>query len=198
MSLQTEPRYTLTEYLDLERSAQARHEYYRGEVFAMGGASFAHTVIVGNVASELRTQLKGKPCRVSPTDLRVKVGGSGLYTYPDIVVVCGPPRLEQPGETLVNPQIIVEVLSESTEAKDRGWKFEQYQGIESLTDYVLVAQDTPRVEHYQRQLDGSWIYTSENRLDHRIAIVSVGCELELAEVYDKVERLREPGAVYRC
>jgi Uma2 family endonuclease len=163
----------------------------------MGGASFAHTVIVGNVAGELRNQLKGKPCRVSPTDLRVKVGSSGLYTYPDIVVVCGPPQLEQPGEMLLNPQVIVEVLSEGTEAKDRGWKFEQYQTIGSLADYVLVSQDTPRIEHYQRQSDGSWIYTAENRLDGSITVASIGCELKLAEVYDKVEGLKEPGAFYR-
>jgi Uma2 family endonuclease len=197
MSVQVEPRYTLAEYLELERSTQVKHEYYRGEVFAMGGASFAHTVIVGNIAGELRNLLKGKPCRVSPTDLRVKVGNSGFYTYPDVVVVCGPPQLEQPGEVLCNPQVIIEVLSEGTEAKDRGWKFEQYQTIASLTDYLLVAQETPRIEHYQRQPDGTWIYAAENRLDHGIGIVTIGCELELAEVYDKVEGLREPGAVYR-
>jgi Uma2 family endonuclease len=197
MSVQPKPHYTLAEYLELERSTQVKHELYRGEVFAMGGASFAHTVIVGNLARELGQQVKGKPCRVSPTDLRVKVGSSGLYTYPDIVVVCGPPQLEQPGEMLLNPQVIVEVLSEGTEAKDRGWKFEQYQTIGSLADYVLVSQDTPRIEHYQRQSDGSWIYTAENRLDGSITVASIGCELKLAEVYDKVEGLKEPGAFYR-
>lgn len=197
MSVQPKPQYTLAEYLDLERSTQVKHEFYRGEVFAMGGASFAHTVIVGNLARELGQQVKGKPCRVSPTGLRVKVGSSGLYTYPDIVVVCGPPQLEQPGEMLLNPQVIVEVLSEGTEAKDRGWKFEQYQTIGSLTDYVLVSQDTPRIEHYQRQPDDSWIYTAENHLERSIGIASIGCELKLAEIYDKVEGLKEPGAFYR-
>ena len=98
---------------------------------------------------------------------------------------------------LLNPQVIVEVLSEGTEAKDRGWKFEQYQTIASLTDYLLVAQDTPRIEHYQRQPDHSWIYTAENRLDGSITVASIGCELKLAEVYDKVEGLKEPGAFYR-
>lgn len=196
MSVQPETRYTLAEYLDLERSTQVKHEYFRGEVFAMGGASFAHTVIVGNLARELGQQLKAKPCRVSPTDLRVKVAGSGLYTYPDIVVVCGPPQLERPGETLINPQVIVEVLSEGTEAKDRGWKFEQYQAIGSLTDYLLVAQETPRIEHYQRQPDGRWIYSAENRLEAAVAISSIDCKLKLAEVYDKIEGLKEPGASY--
>jgi Uma2 family endonuclease len=196
MSIQPKTRYTLTEYLDLERSTQVKHEYFRGEVFTMGGASFAHTVIVGNLARELGQQLKGKPCRVSPTDLRVKVGNSGLYTYPDIVVVCGPPQLEQPGDTLTNPQVIVEVLSEGTEAKDRGWKFERYQAIDSLTDYVLVAQGTPRIEHFQRQRDGKWIYTAENRVDRSVALASIACELRLAEIYDKVEGLKEPGAFY--
>lgn len=197
MAVQPKIRYTLTEYLDLEHSTQVKHEFFRGEVFAMGGASFVHTVIVGNLARELGQQLKGKPCRVSPTDLRVKVGGSGLYTYPDIVVVCGPPQLEQPGETLANPQAIVEVLSEGTEAKDRGWKFEQYQLIASLTDYVLVAQETPRIEHYQRQPGGKWIYAAENHPERSVALCSIGCDLRLAEVYDKVEGLKEPGASYR-
>ena len=99
MSIPPTARYTVEEYLDLERSTQQKHEYFCGEVFAMGGASFSHTVVVGNVAGELRAQLKGRPCRVSPTDLRVRVGDSGLYTYPDNVVVCGPPQLEQPGDT---------------------------------------------------------------------------------------------------
>ena len=197
MSVQAKTRYTIEEYLALERSTLQKHEYYRGEVFAMGGASYAHTVVVGNLAREIGQQIKGKPCRVSPTDLRVRVGESGLYTYPDIVVVCGPPRLEQPGDTLMNPAVIIEVLSEATEAYDRGRKFELYQSIPSLTDYVLVAQDTPRIEHFQRHSGDHWLYTAESRIEAGITIASIGCELRLAEVYDKVEGLREPLAQYR-
>jgi Uma2 family endonuclease len=189
MSVQPKTRHTIEEYLALERSTQQKHEYYRGEVFAMEGASYAHTVIVGNPAREIGQQIKDRPCRVSPPDLRVRVGESGLYTYPDIVVVCGPPRLEQPGDTLVNPAVIIEVLSEATEAYDRGRKFELYQSIPSLTDYVLVAQDTPRIEHFQRQPSGHCLYAAENRLNASVAMASIDCELSRAEVYDKVDGL---------
>jgi Uma2 family endonuclease len=194
MSVPPTPRFSVEEYLALELSTQQKHEYFQGEVFAMAGASYAHTVVVVNVAGELRAQLKGKPCRASSADLRVRTGDSGLYTYPDIVVVCGPPKLDQPGDTLTNPAVIVEVPSEATEAWARGRKFELYQAIESLTDYLLVAQDTPRIEHYRRQPGGQWIYTLENRLD---ASVAIACELRLAEVYEKVEGLREPLSYYR-
>ena len=197
MSVQPKPGYTVEDYLALELSTQQKHEYFQGEVFAMTGASFAHTVVAGNVGGELRLQLKGKPCRVASADLRVRAGDSGLYTYPDVVVVCGPPKLEQPGDTLTNPVVIIEVLSEATEAYDRGRKFELYQSIDSLTDYLLVAQDTPRIEHFQRQSGGQWIYTLANRLDASVAIASIGCELKLAEVYEKVDGLREPLAYYR-
>jgi Uma2 family endonuclease len=197
MSVQPKPGYTVEDYLALELSTQQKHEYFQGEVFAMTGASFAHTVVAGNVVGELRLQLKGKPCRVASADLRVRAGDSGLYTYPDVVVVCGPPKLEQPGDTLTNPVVIIEVLSEATEAYDRGRKFELYQSIDSLTDYLLVAQDTPRVEHFRRQPGGEWIYTLENRLEASVTIPSIGCALELAEVYEKVEGLREPLAYYR-
>lgn len=197
MSVQPKPPFSVEDYLALELSTQQKHEYHQGEVFAMGGASFAHGVVVGNVVRELGLQLKGKPCRVSPTDLRVRAGSSGLYTYPDVVVVCGPPKLEQPGDTLTNPGVILEVLSASTEAYDRGRKFELYQSIETLTDYLLVAQDTPRIEHFQRQPGGQWLYTLANRIEGGVAIASIGCRLALAEVYEKVDGLREPGSFYR-
>jgi Uma2 family endonuclease len=183
MSLQPKTRYTVEEYLALERSTQQKHEYLGGEVFAMGGASEAHNVIVGNVLGELRQQLRGKPCRVYPSDLRVKVSPTGLYTYPDVIVVCGTSELEQPGDTLLNPNLIVEVLSESSEAYDRGKKFEQYRSLASLTDYLLVAQDKPLVEHFSRQAEGRWLLSAANRLTDSIEIASIGCSLALAEVY---------------
>lgn len=198
MSVQPHRRYSLQEYLDLERTSDEKHEFLDGEIFAMGGASFAHAVIAGNVASLLHGQLRGKPCRVVSADARVKITLIGLYTYPDIVVVCGEPVLEQPGDTLTNPILLIEVLSDSTEKKDRGWKFEQYRHIGSMTDYLLVAQDTPRIEHYARQPSDRWIYVSETRMDGVVEIVSIGCCLPLVEVYEKIDTLREPLALYRA
>jgi Uma2 family endonuclease len=189
---------TVAEYLALERETAEKHEYFKGEIYAMGGASFSHALLTGNVTRELGNRLREKPCRVLPTDLRVKVSPTGLYTYPDVVVVCGEPKLEQPGDTLLNPKLIVEVLSESTERKDRGWKFEQYQAIDSLTDFLLVAQDTPRLELFTREADGRWLYVAENRMEASVRLVSIGCELKLAEVYEKVEGLREPMTAYQA
>lgn len=186
MSLQPRTRYTVEEYLSLEASTREKHEYLDGEVFAMGGASEAHNVIVGNVLGELRQQLKGKPCRVYPSDLRVKVSSTGLYTYPDVIVVCGRSELEQPGDTLLNPNVIVEVLSESSEAYDRGKKFEQYRSLASLTDYLLVAQDKPLVEHYARQSEGRWLLVVANRTVDSMEIASIGCTLALSEVCSNV------------
>jgi Uma2 family endonuclease len=194
MSLQPKTRYTLQEYLDLERSEEARHEYLDGEVFAMGGASWSHGVIVSNIGRRLGNQLEGHGCQVISNDLRVKVSVTGLYTYPDITVVCGKPQLEQPGDTLLNPQAIVEVLSDSTEAYDRGSKFEHYRAIESLTDYLLVSQDKVLVEHYNRQPDGRWIYSAVNKVADSVSIATLGCVLSLAEVYDNVEGLSARGA----
>ena len=183
MSLQPKTRYTVEEYLALERSTQQKHEYLEGEVFSMGGASEAHNVIVGNVLGELRQQLRGKPSRVYPSHLRVKVSPTGLYTYPDVIVVCSTSELEQPGDTLLNPNVIVEVLSESSEAYDRGKKFEQYRSLASLTDYLLVAQDKPLVEHFSRQAEDRWLLSAANRLTDSIEIASIGCSLALAETY---------------
>jgi Uma2 family endonuclease len=189
MSVQPKTRYTLQEYLDLERSGEARHEFLDGEVFAMGGASWSHGVIVSNLVRRLGNQLEGRDCQVMSSDLRVKVSIAGLYTYPDITVVCGKPQLEQPGDTLLNPQAIVEVLSDSTEAYDRGKKFEHYRAIESLTDYLLVSQNEVLVEHYSRQPDGRWIYSAANKVADSVPVATLDCVLSLAEVYDNVEGL---------
>jgi Uma2 family endonuclease len=189
MSVQPKTRYSVEEYLQLEESTREKHELFQGEVFAMGGASEAHNLIVLNVGAELRQELRGKPCRVYPSDLRVKVDPSGLYTYPDVVLVCGQPRFEQPGETLLNPTLLVEVLSDSSEAYDRGRKSEQYRTIASLTDYLLIAQDRVLVEHYSRQPEDRWLLHAANRLDDSIAIDSLGCALPLTEVYLNVPAL---------
>jgi len=187
MSLQPKSRYTVEEYLALEASTAEKHEYFNGEVFAMGGASAAHNLIVLNVGSELRQQLRTKPCSVYPSDLRVKVSPAGLYTYPDVIVVCGKPEFEQPGDTLLNPTVIIEVLSESSEAYDRGKKFEQYRSLPSLSDYLLIAQDKPLVEHYSRQPEDRWLLQAANRISDTLLIASVSCRVALVEVYLNVE-----------
>ena len=189
MSVQPKTRYTLQEYLDLERSGQARHEYLDGEVFAMGGASWVHVLIVSNLVASLKAPLRTRGCQVTSNDLRVKVSVTGLYTYPDVTIVCDKPQFEQPGDSLLNPQAIVEVLSDSTEAYDRGKKFEHYRAIASLTDYLLVSQNEVLVEHYSRQPDGRWIYSAANKLADSVPIATLGCVLSLAEVYDNVEGL---------
>jgi len=131
---------------------------------------------------------------VSSADLRVKVLRSGLYTYPDIVVVCGPPQLEQPGDTLLNPSVIIEVLSDSTEAYDRGKKFDHYRSIESLTDYLLVSRDRYQIERFSRESGGRWIYSAEAGSDRSMQIDSIGCVLALREVFAKVDGVYEPSA----
>jgi Uma2 family endonuclease len=193
MSVQPKTHYTVQEYLQLEESTREKHELFQGEIFAMGGASEAHNLIVGNVLAELRQKLRSKPCRVYPSDLRVKVDRSGLYTYPDVVVVCGQPRFEQPGESLLNPTLLVEVLSDSSEAYDRGKKSEQYRTLASLTDYLLIAQDRVLVEHYSRQPEDRWLLHAASRLDDSIAIASLDCTLPLAEVYFNLPELGRPG-----
>jgi len=192
MSVQPKTRYTVEEYLKLEESTREKHEFFQGEVFAMSGANEAHDLIVLNVGAELRQKLRGKPCRVYPSDLRVKVDPSGLCTYPDVVVVCGQPRFEQPGETLLNPTLLVEALSDSSEAYDRGRTSEQYRTMASLTDYLLIAQDRVLVEHYSREPEDRWLLHAANRMQDSIAIDSLGCTLPLAEVYFNVP---ETGAV---
>jgi Uma2 family endonuclease len=188
MEAQQKPYLTATEYLAIERQAETRSEYLDGEMFAMAGTSLSHSTIVGNLVGELRQQVKKQPCRVCPSDLRVHIPATGLYTYPDVVVVCGEPKLEDDQfDTLLNPTLIAEVLSPNTEAYDRGKKFEHYRSIDSLAEYLLVSQDEPRIEQYLRQDGSHWLFTAVTGLDNRITLPSIQCELSLAEVYDKVK-----------
>ena len=148
-------RLTPAEYLAIERAADYKSEFFADEMFAMAGAAPAHVLITSNVTRELGTQLKGRSCRVYPSDLRVKVSETGLYTYPDVVIVCGEQQFDdEHRDTLLNPTLIVEVLSPSTEAYDRGEKFDHYSQLESLQEYVMIAQDRPRVERYVRAVPG--------------------------------------------
>ena len=178
---------TIEEYLDFERSSQEKHEFLEGQIYAMGGASVRHNLIVGNLVGELRQLLKGRSCLVFPSDLRVHAT-EGLYAYPDVTVVCGTPEFDdETKDTLVNPTLIVEVLSESTESYDRGEKFARYRSLPSLAEYVLVSQDRVSVEHHARQPDGHWLTTYVEDLDGTLSLPALGCELSVAEIFDKVD-----------
>ena len=189
MSAQPQAIHYLTpqEYLEIERRAEYKSEYFDGEMFAMAGASRAHNQITTNVVGELHPQLKKRPCRVYTNDMRVKVSATGLYTYPDIVAFCGPARFDDnQKDTLLNPTVIIEVLSDSTEAYDRGKKFQHYRTLESLQEYVLISQQECRVEHYVRQPGNQWALTEVHDLTEVIQLSSIQCQLALADIYDKV------------
>ncbi|MCB9454158.1 MAG: Uma2 family endonuclease [Anaerolineaceae bacterium] len=178
---------TEEEYLAFERQSDIKHEYLNGEIFAMSGASRKHILICVSTTNALFDLLSNDPCEIYQTDMRVKVGTGRLYTYPDIVIACGEPEFtEDKEDTLLNPIIIIEVLSPSTEIYDRGKKFQYYREIESLREYILVSQDSPRVERYLRQENDAWLYTDANGLDAHITLESVGCTLPLANMYRKV------------
>jgi len=182
-----QPLATPTEYLALERSAHEKSEYINGRIYAMAGASRLHNLIVTNILRELATQLRGRPCETYANDMRVKVQRTGMYTYPDVVAVCEEPRLEDAElDTLLNPAVIVEVLSPSTESYDRGEKFAHYRRLESLQEYVLVAQVTRRVEHFRREGD-SWVLTEISDPGGELRLSSLGCTLQLADIYDRIE-----------
>ena len=194
--MSTQPKTFLTpeQYLEIERKAEFKSEYYRGEMFAMAGASWAHNLLVSHLLRDIGQQLRGKPCEICPSDMRVLVSASGLYTYPDAVAVCGERRLlDNQFDTLLNPHLIVEVLSPSTEAYDRGRKFEHYQSIESLKEYLLLASDRVHADLYARQPDGRWLLTSATRLDDSLDLQSVGCSLALAGLYENVD-FAEPAS----
>ena len=183
------PKHCITpdEYLHRERQAEFRSEYFRGETFAMAGASANHNLIVGNCVQTLGQQLKKKPCRVYPSDLKLRIEATGLYTYPDLSVVCGEPQLDSDaGDVLLNPVVLVEVLSDSTEAYDRGKKFEHYRTIPSLKHYILIAQDRHSIDCFSHQPGGSWNLTSCQGLDGKIELGTIDSQLAAAEVYDKV------------
>ncbi len=178
--------YTAEEYLALERSASYKSEFHDGQIYAMTGASREHNLITVNIARELSVQLKKRPCEAYSNDMRVKAADAHSYHYPDIVVVCSTPQFEDAHiDTLLNPTVLIEVLSPSTEAYDRGGKFAHYRKIASLREYLLVTQDQPSIERYVRQGD-VWILTEAVGLDASMPLESIDCILSLREVYDKV------------
>ena len=197
MSLpQTVARHTVEEYLALERESEERHEYLDGEIYAMAGESTQHADISVNLVRDVSTQLKGTPCRVWTKDSKVLSGPAikrsrstrGLFSYPDLVVVCGEPRfLDEHQDVLLNPTVIIEVLSPATENFDRGEKFRRFRTqIPSLTDYVLVSQELPLIEHFRRQTNDEWILSAHSEIESSLQIASINCRLHLSEVYDRV------------
>lgn len=189
MSLpRTLSHFSPEEYLAFERGTDARHEYLDGHVYAMAGESIEHSRICVNVAGELRARLKGRPCEVLSPNMKVVTSPTGLFSYPDVVVVCGEPQFyDERRDILTNPTVVFEVLSPSTEAYDRGEKFLRYRTqIEALREYVLVSQHRPLVEHYVRQPDGSWSYSSASDLPGAIDLPSIDCRLPLSEIYDRI------------
>ncbi len=187
MSQQIKPYISPQEYLRLERQAEYKSEYLNGEIFAMTGASRQHNLITLNISSALHGQLKGRPCEVYAVDMRVKVRAIGLYTYPDVAVVCDEPEFEDDNvDTLLNPTVLVEVLSPSTERYDGIAKSSYYHTIESLAEHLLVAQHEVRAEQHVKQADGSWLQSEHLNLDKTVELGSINCLLKLSDVYDKI------------
>jgi Uma2 family endonuclease len=185
MATDPHQRLTIAEYLAFERQSEMRHDFLDGEIFAMTGASRIHNLIAGNVFREIGNQLRRRSCEAYMEAMRVRTP-AGLFTYPDVVVVCGEPRFDDTRfDTLLNPTLIVEVLSPSTEAYDRRTKSDHYRSIPSLAEIVLVAQDQPRIEHSSRQETG-WRRNDLTSLEHRLEMPSIGCELLLHDVYERV------------
>lgn len=179
---------TPDEYLEFERAALEKHEYFNGEIFDMSGASLEHVGIASNINASFALQLKKRPCKSYQSDLRVHIPTAGLYTYPDVLVVCGKPLLLEDTylDTLLNPDLIVEVLSPSTADYDKHGKFEHYRLIDSLKEYVLVWQDKKRVARYTRSGDG-WVLNDFIGDDAEIDLSSIGCTLSMDDIYDKVD-----------
>jgi Uma2 family endonuclease len=188
MSAQPHARLTEEQYLAVERAAEFKSEYYDGYMYAMAGASASHTQITVNLAGELRAALRQKPCGVMANDLRVRVPPSRIYTYPDVAVVCGPMQFaDDQKDTLLNPTLLIEVLSTSTETHDRSTKFDCYAEIQSLQEYALISQFKPRVEIFRRQPSNQWLYLKITGLDSSCTFESVSATIPLAEIYHRIE-----------
>jgi Uma2 family endonuclease len=196
MAAHPHPRLTPDQYLELERTAPYKSEYFDGIMYAMPGVSWQHALITANLARELGNRLKGTSCAAVTSDMRVRIGIGGLFAYPDIVVVC-----DQPGftdahvDTLLNPQLLVEVLSPSTEAYDRGFKSQQYRTLESLQEYALASQTEPRIEVFRRHSGTQWVLTEFAGLESACRLDSLNVSIPLADIYDKVVFQGEPPLV---
>jgi Uma2 family endonuclease len=186
MATDPKQRLTVQEYLTLERQSETRNDYLAGEMFSMTGASRKHNLITANILAALHSQLADRACEVYASDMRVRTP-SGLFTYPDVVAVCGEPRFDDNEfDTLLNPALVVEILSRSTEAYDRLTKLDHYRTIPSLDEILFVAQDRPHVEHWLRQEDGRWLIEEIDDLDRSLDLPSLRCTLALRTVYRRV------------
>jgi Uma2 family endonuclease len=176
-----------SEYLDFERNSEFKHEYINSEIFAMAGASDEHNLIVASLIIAIGSQLRGSNCKIYPSDMRVKIEATGSYLYPDILVLCGEKKFAAGSfDTLLNPTLIIEVLSPSTEAYDRGKKFADYRKIPSLQEYILISQDKASVERYSRGGAGEWTLIEFEGLDAKLELSSIGSTLALADVYEQI------------
>jgi Uma2 family endonuclease len=187
--LKVETVNTPEDYLNFEREADTRHEFLDGEIYQMAGESLPHSRICMNLAREVGNSLKGKRCEPLSPNMKVRTSSASLFAYPDLTIVCGEPIFhDRKKDVLTNPQVIFEVLSPSTAEYDRTTKFQRYRmGNETLTDYILVSQDKPFVEHFFKQADGNWLYQSYGAIDDILKIETVECQLSLREIYDRVE-----------
>src|SRR5437016_4754840 len=186
-------RLTETEYLEIERDAEFKSEFFDGEMFAMAGGTPQHSLIATNLAREFGNRLKSGHCVPYNADLRIKIEATGLCTYPDLSVICGPLQFAAgTDDTVLNPTLLVEVLSDSTEGYDRGKKFEHYRQIPALQEYLLVSQKEPRIEQFIRQPDGRWLLSEAAGLDASLELPSLCIRLSLAEVFAKVNFVRAP------
>jgi Uma2 family endonuclease len=187
MSVAAERIYSEAEYLEMERAAETKSEYIDGYIYAMAGATDTHDTICGNVFAFVHQQVRGSGCKVYTSNMRVRVSATQTNTYPDATIVCGDPQhLDERNDTLLNPLVIVEVLSKSTEAFDRGKKFQDYQKVETLQEYVLISQYQPLVERFARNSDGTWQLTAVEDTSASIALTSVTCTLNLSDIYEGV------------
>ena len=189
MATQTQLRMTPEEYLRAERQAETKSEFHDGEIFALAGASYSHNLVVANVIAELGVQLKGRSCAVLPSDLRLWIESASRHVYPDITVVCGEPQFtDGQQDTLINPTLLIEVLSKTTETYDRGEKLELYRTLTSVAEVVLLAQDRPYCEHYLRQPDAGdgWVCHVEQSREAIVELISIDCCLRLSEAFERV------------
>jgi Uma2 family endonuclease len=187
MSAQALPKITPEQYLEAERAAEFKSEYYGGQMYAMAGGTIPHAHIIANFTGALFQALRRSTCFVLSSDARLRISASGLYTYPDVMVVCGDPKFaDNQRDTVLNPTLIVEVLSKSTEALDRGFKFAQYRKLDSLREYVLASTAEPRVETFLRQAEGQWVLSESVGPGAECHFSSLDCQIPLADIYDKV------------
>lgn len=187
MTAQPQPHITPEEYLAFERGSDTRHEYYAGVIVAMAGGTARHNRIAGSTYVSLYNQLRGRNCNIYPSDMRVKAIATNIYSYPDVTVTCGDEQFEDSREdSLLNPVVIIEVLSPSTEKFDRGKKFQSYRTIPSLREYILIAQDDYHIERFVRYGENTWLLSEATGKDAYIEISATQCVLRLEEIYERV------------